>query len=267
VRLFTSTLRKLVRRPATWIVGLILVLILALFYLAIGASATVAAQQGEEAEVQILATLQGDSAYRVLLAFVAGLGGLLAVAYAAAVGGAEWTWGTLRTAVARGESRSLYALATFAAVALVACVGFLAAFGVGMVLVPVAASLAGLTPPSPSADLVASLPDLFAKSLFGLVEQAAIGYMVAMLARSQLAGVGAGIALYFVEQFASIFVPDIVKYLPFTVSGSLIITPEQAQLAGVRILEAPAAAALTGLYLLAAVAISAIATEAREITN
>jgi ABC-2 type transport system permease protein len=266
VRLFTSTLRKLVRRPATWIVGLILVIILALFYLAIGASATVAEQGGEQAEAQILATLQGDSAYRVLLAFVAGLGGLLAVAYAAAVGGAEWSWGTLRTAVARGESRSLYALATFAAVALVACIGFLAAFGVGMVLVPLAASLAGLTPPSPS-DLVASLPDLFAKSLFGLVQQAAIGYMVAMLARSQLAGVGAGIALYFVEQFASIFVPDIIKYMPFTVSGSLIITPEQAQLAGVRILEAPAAAALTGLYLLAAVAISAIVTEAREITN
>lgn len=267
MRLFTSTLRKLVRRPATWIVGVILVVILGLFYLAIGASASVADQQGEQARTQILATLQGDSAYRVLLAFVAGLGGLLAVAYAAAVGGSEWSWGTLRTAVARGESRSLYVLATFAAVALVACIGFLAAFGVGLVLVPVAASLAGLTPPSPSPTLVASLPDLFAKSLFGLVEQAAIGYMVAMLARSQLAGVGAGIALYFVEQFASIFVPDIVKYLPFTVSGSLIITPEQAQLAGVRILDAPAAAALTGLYLLAAVAISGIVTEARGIAG
>jgi ABC-2 type transport system permease protein len=267
VSVFTSTLRKLVRRPATWIVGIILVVILALFYLAIGASATMSDAQGPQARAQILATLQGDTAYRVLLAFVAGLGGLLAVAYAAAVGGSEWSWGTLRTAVARGESRSLYALATFAAVALVACIGFLLAFAVGLVLVPIAASLAGLTPPSPSADLVASLPELFAKSLFGLIEQAAIGYMVAMLARSQLAGVGAGIALYFVEQFAGIFVPDIVKYMPFTVSGSLIITPEQAQLAGATILEATAAAALTGIYLLAAVVIAAIVTEAREIAN
>jgi ABC-2 type transport system permease protein len=267
VRLFTSTLRKLVRRPATWIVGLILIAILGLFYLAIGASASVSEDQGPQARAQILATLQTDSAYRVLLAFVAGLGGLLAVAYAAAVGGSEWSWGTLRTAVARGESRSLYALVTFLAVALVACLGFLAAFGVGLVLVPVAASLAGLTPPSPSPTLVASLPELFGKSLFGLVEQAALGYMVAMLARSQLAGVGAGIALYFVEQFSSIFVPDIVKYLPFTVSGSLIVTPEQAELAGAVLLDASAAAVLTGLYLLAAVAISAVVTEAREIAN
>jgi len=267
MRLFTSTLRKLVRRPATWITGVILVVILGLFYLAIGASASVAEQQGEDARAEILLTLQGDSAYQVLLGFVAGLGGLLAVAYAAAVGGSEWSWGTLRTALARGESRSLYVLATFAAVALVACIGFFAAYGVGMVLMPLAASLAGLTPPSPSPSLLGQLPDLFAKSLFGLVEQAGIGYMVSMLARSQLAGVGAGIALYFVEQFASIFVPDIVKYLPFTVSGSLIITPEQAQLAGVRILDAPIAAALTGIYLVAAVAISALATEAREITG
>ena len=267
MRLFTSTLRKLVRRPATWIVGLILVAILGLFYLAVGASASIADQQGPQARAQILATLQGDTAYRVLLAFVAGLGGLLAVAYAAAVGGAEWSWGTLRTAVARGESRSLYVLATFAAVALVACIGFLAAFGVGMLLVPVAASLAGLTPPSPSPTLVGSLPDLFARSLFGLIEQAAIGYMVAMLARSQLAGVGAGIALYFVEQFASIFVPDIVKYMPFTVSGSLIISAEEAQLAGVPILEAWLAAVLTGVYLLAAVVISAVGSEAREIAS
>ena len=42
-----------------------------------------------------------------------------------------------------------------------------------------------------------------------------IGFAVATLARSQLAGIGVGIALYFGEAFASIFLPDIVKYLPF----------------------------------------------------
>ena len=42
------------------------------------------------------------------------------MAYAAAIAGSEWTWGTLKTAVARGESRSRYMLTTYLGIALVA---------------------------------------------------------------------------------------------------------------------------------------------------
>lgn len=264
MRIFRSTLRKLVRRPATYIVGVILLVILALFYLAIGASAQMPDQ---EARAAILLSLQGDGAYQVLLAFVFGLGGLLAVAYAGAVGGAEWTWGTLRTAVARGESRSRYVLATFAGIAVVVGIGMLIAFGIGILFVLMASTLAGLEPRPPSGALVGELPELLGKSFFGLVEQAALGFAVAMIARSQLAGIGLGIALYFVEQFAQIFLPNVVQYMPFSVSGSLIISPEQAELAGATILEAPLAAALTATYLVAALLVASLFTERREIAG
>ncbi|MEO7230133.1 MAG: hypothetical protein ABIZ30_06030, partial [Candidatus Limnocylindrales bacterium] len=42
------------------------------------------------------------------------------------------------------------------------------------------------------------------------------------LAKSQLAGIGAGIALYFGEAFASIFLPDIVQYLPFDLANTAV---------------------------------------------
>src|SRR5213078_4870538 len=54
--------------------------------------------------------------------------------------------------------------------------------------------------------------------------QAALGFAIATLARSQLAGIGAGIAFYFGEGFASIFLPDIVKYMPFAVARAAVDT-------------------------------------------
>ena len=51
-----------------------------------------------------------------------------------------------------------------------------------------------------------------------------LGFAIATLARSQLAGVGVGIAVYFGEQFATIFLPDVVKYLPFHAATAVVAT-------------------------------------------
>ncbi len=51
-------------------------------------------------------------AYAVMVSLILGIGGLLAVTYGAAIAGSEWAWGTLKAAVARGESRTRYTVAT-----------------------------------------------------------------------------------------------------------------------------------------------------------
>ena len=51
---------------------------------------------------------------------------------------------------------------------------------------------------------------------------AALGFAVATLARSQLAGIGVGIAFYFAETFAGIFLPDVVRYMPFHLSQAAV---------------------------------------------
>ena len=55
-----------------------------------------------------------------------------------------------------------------------------------------------------------------------MVEQGALGFAIATLARSQLAGIGVGIAVYFGEQFATIFLPDVVKYMPFHAASDVV---------------------------------------------
>jgi len=127
VRLFIAGLRKLVRRPATLVSLGLLAGLLSLILVAVGATAR---SRPNGAEALLLVTFPG--AYVLILSFILGLGGLISLVYGAAVAGSEWSWGTLKNAVARGESRSGYVLLTFASVALLIGIGLLVAFGIGI---------------------------------------------------------------------------------------------------------------------------------------
>jgi ABC-type transport system involved in multi-copper enzyme maturation permease subunit len=221
MRLFVSGLRKLARRPATYVTFGLLAGLLALIIVAVAASG--GRGQGGNARADPLAIVTFPGAYDLILSFILGLGGLFAVIYGAAIAGSEWTWGTLKTVVARGESRSRYVIATFAAIAVVAGVGLLVSFGIGVLAAVVGATiahvpLAGIG----NADALGRLPEHFLRGWAAIVMEGSIGFAIASLARSQLAGIGAGIAFYFGEGFASLFLPDVVKYLPFNLASAAV---------------------------------------------
>jgi ABC-type transport system involved in multi-copper enzyme maturation permease subunit len=224
MRLLVAGIRKLLRRPATYVTFGLLVGLLALIYIAVGATARQAATSSNGGrEALLLVTFPG--AYSLLLSFILGLGGLFAMIYGAAVAGSEWTWGTLKAAVARGESRSRYQLLSFAAIGLMVGVGLIVAFGIGLLVAIIAAGLAGVpTTGLNDAATLGTLPELLARGWLALGEAAALGFAIATLARSQLAGIGVGIAVYFGEQFATIFLPDVVKYLPFNAATAVVST-------------------------------------------
>jgi ABC-2 type transport system permease protein len=227
MRIFVSTLRKLVRRPATVVTFALMSGLLVLILLAVASTRGV--NQGGNgggggngaASALLLLTFPG--AYDLILGFILGLGGLFAVIYGAAVAGSEWTWGTLKSTVARGESRVLYALMTFVAVAFILAIGLLVTFIIGVVFGVLGATISGL-PLDGLSDSAAlgRLPALFLRGWVAISAEAAIGFTVATLARSQLAGIGVGIAFYFGETFASIFLPDIVRYLPFHLANTAV---------------------------------------------
>lgn len=221
MRIFASGMRKLVRRMVTWITFGLLVGLLALILVAVGATAKQQSTDTARAASLLLVTFPG--AYGFILSFILGLGGLFAVIFAAAIAGSEWTWGTLKSAVARGESRSRYILLTFAAAAVFMGVGLVAATAIGVLVAIFAAGLAGVpTTGLNDAAALGRLPDEFARGWLAITEAGALGFAIATIARSQLAGIGAGIGVYFGEQFAGIFLPDIVKYLPFNAANAVI---------------------------------------------
>ena len=268
MRIVRSTLGKLARRPASWVTAGLVAALLLLVYLGVGATVNTLPESGARSAARpaLLALLTFPSAYDGIATQLLDLGGLFGLAFAASVAGSEWGWGTLKAAVARGESRWRYMLASLAALILAAGLAMVVVYLVGVGAAVAGASLAGvsLSGLGDSATL-GGLPNVLLHVWLGLAEEMAVGFAVATLTRSQLAGVGAGIALFFGEQFATLILPDVVKYLPFNAASAVV---ERANLAGASApaaLPADQATLVTIGWLVGALLLVAGATERAEI--
>ncbi|MGZ6265574.1 MAG: hypothetical protein ACXWN4_01525 [Candidatus Limnocylindrales bacterium] len=270
--LVLAGVRKLRTRTAT-LVGLLIALVLvAIEFIAVGAtyrSSTIPAEQ--KTTYDWLLTF--PSAYDAVLSLVFGFGGLIALIYVAAVSGTEWSWGTLRVAVARGESRSRYVLATFASISIVLLIGVLACFAAGVVSAIVGAALAGLPlnglNDGPALSQVALK---LARCWVAIVGLSAVGYAAAMVARSQMAGIGAVIGFYIGSAFAPLFLPDAIKeifrYLPFSATGDAIgLQGPSGVAASSKVLDPGVALAVTLAWLVGSLAFAALATERADIAG
>lgn len=271
MRIFLSGVRKLRRRLATFVTFGLLAGLLVLILVATGATSN-ATGGGPGAAAARRALLTFPAAYDSVVAFIVGLGGLLAVVYGAAVAGSEWTWGTLKNAIARGESRTRYIVGTFASVATVTIIGLLVTFAIGIGAAYVGANLAGISTSGVNdAETLGKLPERLARMAFAVTEEGALGFAIATLFRSQLAGIGVGIAAYFGEQFAGIFLEDITKWLPFDAATAVLGNPGEIAGGGggvqVAALEPNTALVVVAAWLIGAIVVSAVFTERAEITG
>jgi ABC-type transport system involved in multi-copper enzyme maturation permease subunit len=269
MRIFVSTLRKLAKRPATLITFGALSALLVFIMLAVVTTrdnGEGGGGNGPPFDPLTLVTFPG--AYEHILTFMIGLGGLFAVTYGAAIAGSEWSWGTLKVAVARGEARTRYVLATFAGIAVIVTAGMLVTFAVGVGAGALAASIAGIPLDGiTDTETLGRLPERFARGAVAIVAQGAVGFAVATLARSQLAGIGAGIALYFVGTFASVFLPDIVQYLPFQLASIAIGGETFGPIDEMDTLSADTALVLLVAWLAGALVLASWWTQRAEITD
>ena len=177
MRLIGAELLKMRRRTATWVVlGVLLLLMLLLFALL----------ASDRSLVRLLFPF--PTMWVTVADFPFGLlGTMLAVAYAAAIAGADWNWGVLRNVIARGESRVGYVLAKAVAVAIVLGLGVLVVMLVGVAIGLLILLVTGVGIGDPFS--ATSLETLGRQLLFGypvLLERAAIGFAVA--ARSSSTG-------------------------------------------------------------------------------
>ena len=268
MRLIRANVRKLVRRPATWVTFLLLLVLLGLIYVALIAST----QQTENptAGIAARAVVTFPGAYTSTVALVLGIGGLLAVTYGGAIAGSEWSWGTLKAAVARGESRTRYTVLGFVATALMVILGFLAAFAVGVVLAAGGAVLLDVPLTGMSdGNALAGLPELFGRASLALSMDAALGFAIATIARSQLAGIGVGIGVYFFEGIAGAFLPDVFKWFPFAAANAVVASDSSVSNGGPvgTQLEPNVAVIVVLVWLVVALVVSSLWTERAEIAG
>jgi hypothetical protein len=74
------------------------------------------------------------------------------------------------------------------------------------------------------ADALGRLPEHFARAGLAVSMNTALGFAIATVARSQLAGIGVAIGVYFAEGIASLFLPDVIRWFPFSAAGAVVAT-------------------------------------------
>jgi ABC-type transport system involved in multi-copper enzyme maturation permease subunit len=283
-RLLGAELLKLRRRWASYVVLGVLLVLMTLVYVLIGLTSP----RGGGLAANLV--IRFPSAYAVINQFIFGLGSLLAVSYAAAIGGADWNWGVLRVIIARGEGRSRYIALKFLGLAIACTIGVLIAYAAGIALTFLGAALAGSSPGDPLAgEGAATLVRSLVFGTFVLLERAAIGFAVAVLLRSQVAGVVVGIVLYIGESILATILVAIsfggsalrgldtthdsqwFQFLPFSIGDSVLAAATPASISGdiSRMLLEPVALAPAALavavYLVGALILAMAATERAEI--
>jgi ABC-type transport system involved in multi-copper enzyme maturation permease subunit len=225
VRLAVFGIRKFWTRSATYVSLLIAVGMVALEFVVVGATARGGTSGLTPATVTWLLTF--PSAFDAVLALSFEFLAIVGLIYVATASGSEWTWGTLKVAVARGHARWQYTLSTFASLSVILLVGLLITYAAGLAAALVGASIAGISPGNPADP--AALPDVLvklARCWIGLLSLTSVAYVITMVAKSQMAGIGAVIGYFLVSVIAPALLPDFVKeifkYLPFSVSADAI---------------------------------------------
>jgi ABC-type transport system involved in multi-copper enzyme maturation permease subunit len=274
MRLVLIGTRKYWTRIATIVSLLVAISLVMLEMIAIGITVTTSPEGiGGISPAQWRAALSFPGVYETAIVYTIALGGLVALIYVAAVSGSEWTWGTLKVAATRGESRSRYIVATFASISIVLLVGMLVTFVFGVLGGVLGASIGGINPGNPITleDAGATLVKLV-RCWIALMSLAAVGYSVTMIAKSQMAGIGMIIGFY----VSSIFIPalnlpdpirEIFKYLPFSIStDSIGLTGPLVSGAGNSTgIDPTVALVVTIGWLVGCLAIACVATERTEI--
>ena len=268
-------LRKFWTRTATFVSVLVAAGLVALEFVLVGVSYRSAPTASGIDKPTITWLLSFPGAFDAVISIIFAFFGLVALIYVATAAGSEWSWGTLKVAVTRGESRWQYTVATFASLAIVVLVGMLITFLAGIAAVVIGASIAGLAVGNPADPSV--LAGVFVKLVrcwIALAGLTSVGYAVAMVAKSQMAGIGTVIGYFMASIFAPALLPDIVKeifkYLPFSAAGDSIGIagpPTTGTAPAVTALDPNVALLITVGWLIGCLAIASISVERAEISG
>ncbi len=301
MRLIRAELLKARRRTATWVLLVVALALTALIYFLIGRSIGGVGCDITIGDFGQSCIVEFPAAYALIDQFAfTTLGGLLAIVYAAAFVGADWNWGVLRNVIARGESRARYLLAKAAGLSIVLLVGCAIIFFFALAMTFVSALSQGIPIASPlRGNGLLDLVTNFALGFVVVLERAALGFAVAVVLRSQLAGAVVGIVLYLGEGIVTTYLtfsaaarffggngggigegglqligPEWFQYLPMTVGNQVLSwAPGVAGniaaggIQGIFLRPVPFEQAFPALliYLFAAVAVAVVSLNRQEI--
>lgn len=192
---------KLTKRPLTWVLlaiflGLLLLQLLTQFVFlqlsgSLGLSGTLGAQLEEWRRRTIFPGILGAA-----LGHINGLGGIFAVILTAGAAGSEYSWGTLRTQLARHPARARYLIAKLLVLLVLLVVAMIVTLLLGAAVGAVLGASSGALGTLGAGD-IAALPLAILRALYVLLPYVLLTLCFTIVGRSLLVGVAGGL-LYLV---------------------------------------------------------------------
>jgi ABC-2 type transport system permease protein len=212
LRLLRSELYRLVRRWMPWILLISIVIITFVFYFLIYVSVNaqiqavktgaIPAPPGGTAQLdETLRMIAPDRVAQFGVSIVGGLGSVMLIVFAASHVGTEFGWGTFRTLLAHGASRSGFLVSKAVSLVLYAIV-----FMIVGTIAAIAASYAVSSVAGVSVGTGVDLPEVAraaGKLVYTFLPYMALALAIAVWSKSAGAGIAAGLIVYFAESIVA----------------------------------------------------------------
>ena len=278
---------KLRKRMMTWVLALLLVGIVVLLYSVLwsisGRSDSFG--RGEKfTAAQLRQALFLQASVPFALQIVSMFGTLFAVILAAAAVGSEYGWGTVRSTATVASSRTRMLSARLIVVSGLVAAGTLLAVAVGVAYSTIIMSVTGNFDSSfITGGFVWHQVASYGRTLFAIAPYVAIAFSAAVIGRSTLAGVGAGLGVSFLEPIISNLMraggdpwKDIPNYLP-SANKQIILLQNSlpavlrigpgSDLEGTPVNSVLEASIILSAYIVVAIALAFLAFRRRDITS
>ena len=212
LRLLRSELYRLVRRWMPWIMLGLIVVIAFVFYFLIWVSVNAQLQAVKNGTLpvpaggttqleQTLRQIAPDRVAQFGLSVVAGLGSVMLIVFAASHVGTEFGWGTFRTLLAHGASRSGFLVSKAVSLVLYAVVFMIVGSIAAIAASYTVSAVAGISPGS-GVDF-AEVARVAVKSGYTFLPYMALALAIAVWSKSAGAGIATGLVVYFAESIVA----------------------------------------------------------------
>ncbi len=193
IHLLRSELFRLRKRPQSWILGIIMFLVVAAFYSGLTiASFLLSDPTGTERNLQLAGVFDNG------MQIVTLTGSILTIVFAAGLIGNEFGWNTIRPLLARATSRSALLSAKwitlFIATIALFLVGLIATIAFSAIGSLIAGAFEGV-----DAGTIGDWVVQFARLVYSQLPYTVMAFAVALLTRSNAAGIAVGIGFGIVE--------------------------------------------------------------------
>lgn len=206
-RLVAVEFFKLRKRMMTWVVAILLVALIILLYSvlwSVSGRVTTFGDQQQFTGEQLRRALFLQTAVPFSLQIVATFGTLLAVVLAAGEAGSEYSWGTIRLMLTASSGRLRFLTAQLIVVSALIAAGVVLAVAVGLAYSSIITYVSG----GANFDFVSGSWAWqqflsYLRTLYVMMPYVSLAFAAAVVGRSTLAGVGAGLGVAFLEPLIS----------------------------------------------------------------